>query len=146
MKSFIPLLLLIFPALVYSQKFLLGKYVREEPCCHCFIELTLFEKNKKTWFRLKTDKRNVVGKAKISKSEGFYWVTLPIKWAEYEGDVTDESKERVSLELPTQIEFQYSNKTLTMQNYGNAMNYYVVLGECGDKYIELKKLQKTFKK
>lgn len=139
MRKLFFILLLFISTFANSQKFLLGKYVSEEPSTSCFIELTLFEKNKKIWFRLKTNNRNIVGKAIISKDEGLYYVTLPIEWTEYEGDISRNSKTvDMSKSKPFGIQFMYDNKGLVSQNTGNAMNYYVKLGECDEKYIHLK--------
>ena len=140
MRKFFFILLLFISTFAFSQKFLLGKYMSEETNTNCFIELTLFEKNKKIWFRLKTDKRNIIGKAKISKDDGLYYVTLPIEYSEYEGDISKNSKTiNLPKSKPFGIQFMYDNKELVLQNSGNAMNYYVKFGECEEKYVHLKK-------
>ena len=38
------------------------------------------------------------------------------------------------------IDAYYSPEKITIQNYGNAMNYYVKLYDCGEKYIHFKKV------
>jgi hypothetical protein len=36
----------------------------------------------------------------------------------------------------------FNNDTIVIQNYGNAMNQYIVFSECGTKYIELVRSEK----
>ncbi|MDR7211221.1 hypothetical protein [Flavobacterium piscis] len=91
-------------------------------------------------YSLKTTSRNVKGKANFltSQSGEQYIVLKDIAWDEYEGGTSNEediiTKE---IEIPTGIDFLYNKDTLTIQNYGNSMNYYTKLGECGAKYIQL---------
>jgi hypothetical protein len=42
--------------------------------------------------------------------------------------------------LPIGIDGLFSEKEITIQNYGNAMNYYVKLDDCGEKYIHFNKI------
>jgi hypothetical protein len=41
------------------------------------------------------------------------------------------------METPVDIGATYVKDTLTIQNYGNAMNSYTKIEECGRKYIQL---------
>ncbi|MDX6180840.1 hypothetical protein SGQ44_01645 [Flavobacterium sp. Fl-77] len=109
----------------------------------CHIAITLTTTQNGYLYTLKTNTRNVTGKAKITISESGekYIVLEGIKWDEYEGDISHEEDSTTTreLEIPTGIEASYVQDTLTIQNYGNAMNYYTKLAECGAKYIQLVK-------
>jgi hypothetical protein len=86
----------------------------------------------------------IKGRVTVLKSEEGsdfkYMVTLEgIKWASYEGDVSDEDKPHPQLKIPVGIEAGFSDNELVFQNYGNSMNSYTVLEECGQKYIRFVK-------
>lgn len=91
----------------------------------------------------KTSVRTLKGKATFSKnSSGEKYITLEgIQWDEYEGDISNEEENysipRKELEIPVGIDALYVKDTLTIQNYGNAMNSYTKISECGLKYIQL---------
>ncbi|MBZ4035626.1 hypothetical protein K6T82_12670 [Flavobacterium sp. 17A] len=91
----------------------------------------------------KSNLRTLKGKAKYSKSSsGENYITLEgIQWDEYEGDISNEDENdsipEKELEIPIGIDALYVKDTLTIQNYGNAMNYYTKISECGLKYIQL---------
>lgn len=93
---------------------------------------------------LKTNIRTLKGKASYSKnSSGESYITLKgIQWDEYEGDISneDDSIPKKELEIPVGIDALYEKDTLTIQNYGNAMNSYTKISECGLKYIQLIKV------
>ncbi|MEN2402025.1 hypothetical protein GKZ90_0019705 [Flavobacterium sp. MC2016-06] len=97
-------------------------------------------------YLLKTSQRKVKGKASFTKSEsGENYLTLEgIKWDEYEGDISQEDETdsipTKELEIPVGIDASYVKDTLTIQNYGNAMNSYTKISECGSKYIQLIKI------
>ncbi len=97
---------------------------------------------------LKTSERKLNGKATFSKNESGekYLVLEGIKWDEYEGDISNEEendsisdsgKPAKGIEIPIGIDASYTKDTLTIQNYGNAMNSYTKISECGSKYIQL---------
>ncbi|OXB06465.1 hypothetical protein [Flavobacterium pectinovorum] len=115
--------------------------------CDISVEIT---KNKDGYqYFLKTNLRKVKGKATFSTNESGekYLVLEGIKWDEYEGDISNEeendsladSKPKHELEIPVGIDASYGKDTLTIQNYGNAMNSYTKISECGLKYIQLVK-------
>ncbi|MCR4033146.1 MULTISPECIES: hypothetical protein [Flavobacterium] len=91
----------------------------------------------------KTNLRTLKGKATYSKSSSCEnYITLEgIQWDEYEGDISNEDENdsipKKELEIPVGIDALYIKDTLTIQNYGNAMNYYTKISECGLKYIQL---------
>lgn len=86
---------------------------------------------------------NIKGKATIKKNDNkeTYINFEGIKWAEYEGDISDdpEKGDTTSLELPVGIDGLLAGKEITIQNYGNSMNYYVKFAGCDEKYIRLVK-------
>ncbi|KRB59325.1 hypothetical protein [Flavobacterium sp. Root186] len=119
--------------------------------CRLLLEITK-TKNGYAYF-LKTKTRELKGIAtfKIQKYGEKYLILEGIKWDEYEGDIShEEENDSISdsktstkeLEIPVGIEAGYSKDTLTIQNYGNSMNSYTKLSECGRKYIQLIKSQK----
>lgn len=113
----------------------------------CALSL-IISKNKTNYeYVLKTNLRTLKGKAVLSKSNsGEKYISLEgIKWDEYEGDISNEdesdstadSKTQKDLEIPVGIDALYTKDTLTIQNYGNSMNYYTKISECGLKFIQL---------
>lgn len=120
-----------------------GTYTTKE----CNISL-IISKNKTGYqYIFKTKLRTLKGKAVLSKSNsGEKYISLEgIKWDEYEGDISNEdesdstadSKSQKDLEIPVGIDALYVKDTLTIQNYGNSMNYYTKISECGLKFIQL---------
>jgi len=112
----------------------------------CDISIEITETKDGYHYFLKTNLREVKGKATFSKNEsGEQYVVLEgIKWDEYEGDISNEEEsdsisesEPKELEIPVGIGATYVKDTLTIQNYGNAMNSYTKISECGLKYIQL---------
>jgi len=94
----------------------------------------------------KTRSKNLKGIALLDTAEsGEKTVVLKgIKWDYYEGDINnEEEKDSISrsdskeIETPVDIGATYVKDTLTIQNYGNAMNSYTKIEECGRKYIQL---------
>lgn len=94
---------------------------------------------------LKTNSRTLKGKATYSEnSSGEKSIVLEgIQWDEYEGDITNEEEndsiQKKEVEIPVGIGALYVKDTLTIQNYGNAMNSYTKISECGLKFIQLVK-------
>ena len=109
----------------------------------CNLILTITKKNGKYSYNYKSESRTLNGKVSFYRDIDEAYITLEgIKWAEYEGDVTnqgDENYEEKDLELPIGIDGSLSENEILIQNDGNAMNYYVKLNDCGVKYIHLKK-------
>jgi hypothetical protein len=111
--------------------------------CDISIEIT---KTKDGYqYFLKTNLRKVKGKATFSKNDSGekYLVLEGIQWDEYEGDISNQENDSITesepkeLEIPVGIDASYVKDTLTIQNYGNAMNSYTKISECGEKYIQL---------
>lgn len=109
----------------------------------CAITVDIIKKAGKYFYTLTTD-TTYKGSLKISREGKDTYVTFEgIPWSEYEGDISQdpegEETERPELEIPVGIDGQFSGNEINIQNYGNAMNYYVKLGSCGDKFIRLVK-------
>lgn len=109
----------------------------------CSMTVDIVKKAGKYFYTLTTD-TTYKGSLKISKEGKDTYVTFEgIPWAEYEGDISQdpegEGTERPELELPVGIDALFSGNEINIQNYGNAMNYYVKLASCGDKFIRLVK-------
>ena len=111
----------------------------------CDISLILSKTKKDYLYILQTNIRILKGRATYTTSStGEKYITLEgIQWDEYEGDSTKEdgsaenSEAKKELEIPVGIDALYVKDTLTIQNYGNAMNYYTKISECGLKFIQL---------
>lgn len=121
-----------------------GTYTTED----CDISIVISKIKNDYQYILKTNTRNLKGKANYSKNDsGEKYITLEgIPWDEYEGDISNEEENdsvsdskpgKKELEIPVGIGALYVKDTLTIQNYGNAMNYYTKISECGLKYIQL---------
>jgi len=107
---------------------------------NCNLSLNITKSTDGYIYRLITDKRNVKSSAVIKKhSDGTYITLNNLPWDEYEGDVTNEEAEQREKEVPLAVTALISSDSITIQNYGNAMNSYTVLSECGRKYIVLVK-------
>jgi hypothetical protein len=110
----------------------------------CRISVEIIKTENGYSYSLKTKLRNLKGIATFTKNESGekYIVLEGIKWDEFEGDISNEEEndsisESKELKIPIGIDASYVKDTLTIQNYGNAMNSYTKLSECGRKYIEL---------
>ncbi|MFD2941194.1 hypothetical protein [Flavobacterium notoginsengisoli] len=109
----------------------------------CPISLIVLKDNKSYHYVFKTAIRTLKGKATYSQNSSGekYLVLEGIQWDEYEGDISNEDENdsipRKELEIPVGIDALYVKDTLTIQNYGNAMNSYTKISECGLKYIQL---------
>jgi len=118
-----------------------GTYISKTEDCN--ISLTISKDKKDYKYTFTTPNRSLKGKAIFSKSNsGEKYISLEgIQWDEYEGDISNEdnsdSDNSKDLEIPIGIDALYIKDTLTIQNYGNAMNSYTKISECGLKYIQL---------
>jgi hypothetical protein len=109
----------------------------------CNISLIISKIKNDYQYVFKTSVRTLKGKATYShSSSGENYLTLEgIQWDEYEGDISNENENdsipAKELEIPVGIDALYVKDTLTIQNYGNAMNSYTKISECSLKYIQL---------
>jgi hypothetical protein len=72
-----------------------------------------------------------------------YIVFTGITWAVNEGDISElkEDQDPQSLKLPIGVRGVLLNDEIMIQNSGNAMDHYVQLDACNQKYIRMVKLQ-----
>lgn len=114
----------------------------------CKISIEIIKTKTGYTYFLKTKLRKLKGIANLATNEsGEKNIILEgIEWDEYEGDISrgenndsiaDSESNSKPLEIPVGIGASYTKDTLTIQNYGNAMNSYTKLSECGRKYIQL---------
>ena len=120
-----------------------GNYTFKDELTDCKISLSLFYKNGVLKYNMNTNTSKLSGVAKIDLNErkdGYYITFENIEWSEYLGTIDPEGEtSEEDLPLPQDIEGVLYKNEITIQNYGNAMNYYVKLGECDVKYIHLVK-------
>lgn len=122
-----------------------GNYKVEENDYSCQLQLKLFYKKGKLHYDAQTNSRKLNSEAELAlneKKDGYYLTLKNWEWSEYEGAIEmHESGEQVEkdLGLPKDIQGVLYKGEITIQNTGNAMNYYVKIGECDLKFIHLKK-------
>ncbi|MGY4537855.1 hypothetical protein ACVW0P_002274 [Mucilaginibacter sp. UYNi724] len=106
-----------------------GTYVETEGCG---IVVIITKKGAGYQYQLTTPEHTYEGKFSLDQSADKVSDILfgGITYAESDGD-----EKRVGLGG------QLSGDTITIQNYGNSMNYYVALGDCSEKYIRLVKIK-----
>lgn len=131
----------------YTEKeildLLIGNYIPDEGCCSCTFELRFEKKNKKLKYRIKTNKRKINGIAKITIDEnGYVFILFPIEWDDYQGDMTLDTYEPYTGIKPQEVDMYFDPelKNIAFQNYGNAMNNYIIFDECDTKGISLNKI------
>lgn len=111
----------------------------------CKITLSITKSNKGYHFYYQTSKRQLKGAVTFSRDldeEQVYINLHGIKWAEDGGDLTNETNIAEDRELPTVVQGLLDSNEIVIQNTGNAMNYYVKLSDCDEKFIHLKKWRK----
>ncbi|MFB9077986.1 hypothetical protein ACFFLS_04870 [Flavobacterium procerum] len=130
----------------YTEKEILnlivGNYINDdEGTFHCKFNLRFNNRDGKLKYHIKTEKRKISGIAKIKIVEdGFIYIIFPIEWDDYQGDMTQDTYEKYTGEKPQEVGmlFDVESKTLNFQNFGNAMNNYIIFDECDEKGINLK--------
>jgi len=118
---------------------LAGKYVSDG----CFLEIDIIKDKGEYRYIMQTGEKKYNGSIRFSSEsemgEQRLWVILQdFQWAEYKGNLMDveDPDEVPSLDM-WGLDLYYDKGELTFQNYGNAMNYYVKMNECDQKYIRL---------
>lgn len=118
----------------------------QEEACNLVIKIN--KRNGEYLYNFKSDERTLNGKVSFVRSieeNGVYIVFEGIEWAENEGDISNDldnsaDEKHEELELPVGVEEgSFSENEIDIQNYGNAMNSYLKLADCGAKFIHLKK-------
>ncbi|KFF02806.1 hypothetical protein [Chryseobacterium luteum] len=119
-----------------------GNYtLKQDVVTDCKIFLSLFYKSGVLKYKMETNTRKLSGDAKIDlneKKDGYYITFKNIEWSEYLGAIDSEGEaSEEDLPLPQDIQGVLYKNEITIQNSGNAMNYYLKIGECDVKYIHL---------
>ncbi len=110
----------------------------------CMMTLEIRKVRGEYQYVLQTTQRELKGRITFYRSldENANYINLEgIQWAENNGDVSNEedSDDPKDLPLPTGIEGMLDDNEITIQNSGNAMNSYLKLQDCDEKYIHFKK-------
>jgi len=105
----------------------IGTYKTEDPKT-CPISLTITSKSDGFHYAIKIKNKIQEGHLKVSKIKDEVYLN-------FEGLVAKKPK--------YEVEGQYIDNAVVIQNEGNAMNKFTIFGECDDKYIELKKVGKN---
>ena len=115
----------------------------------CNLTLTFTKSKGEYYYTYQSNERSLKGKINFYREEDLYMTLTEIEYAEDYFDVAlfeeDPEKEKEYAKLKeigkrrVGVECYYSPDELTIQNYGNAMNYYVKLNDCSEKYIHFKK-------
>lgn len=121
-----------------------GIYKFNDEVSACFLVLEIAEGKEHYTYKLKTPARNLAGNISLKPGEdkdGYYITIDGIAWAENLGALDDEgSPVQEDVGIPQGLEGYLRENSIVIQNYGNSMNYYLQLGECDTKYIELEKV------
>lgn len=130
----------------YLPKNIQGTYVvdnEDEYSEKCKLAVKIIQKNGDYYYDFKSQLRHLTGKVNFSRhidSDGIYITLEGIEWAEYGGALNREGESvNENLALPVGIEGLFYENNIDIQNYGNSMNYYTKLIDCGKKFIHLKK-------
>lgn len=102
-----------------------GTY-KTEAAKGCAIELIVTKKSDGYHYKINTSAREQEGILQISKTEQDVFLR-------FDGLLGTEPK--------VEIEGQYIDKTIVIQNYGSSMNQYLNFSECDIKYLELLKVE-----
>ena len=128
--------------------YLIGTYNLVDPqsCGDGSMTLTIKADNGNYTYQLKTPAQNVEGKVEIIEGDCSVILELPdVKFAEYKGAIPEDKSadEMPNLQEMYGVSLMYSNEdgtpSLSIQNYGNEMNYYVIFKEFDCKYLFLEK-------
>lgn len=118
---------------------IVGNYILDSNDADCKFNLTLYYKNDQLRYKLTTNTRKLANKAEIKLNEnkdGYYITFKNIEWSENEGTLNNDNEDK-EIALPSTVQGVLYKNEITIQNSGNAMNYYVKIGECDLKYIHL---------
>ena len=120
---------------------IIGKYYNE----NCNLTISIFKLKEQYYYEYKSNLENLKGKA---IRDGKWVVLSEIDYAEDYFDINldlEDVRRKKFEELKkigkrtTGVFCELSSEGLTIQNYGNAMNHYVKLSGCDQKYIHFKK-------
>lgn len=114
---------------------------------NCRLTIQISKSKGSYYYNYKSTVRTLKGKVTFSRSldENLVYINFNgIQWEENKGKISDDDLDAEPTEttnLPTYVSGLLSDNEINIQNYGNAINYYVKLGECSDeKFIQLEKI------
>lgn len=128
-----------------GQPYIEGTY---QAVIGCDMEIAIEKKNNNYIYTLKAGEREESGTVSLSRVREYdrntIYITLDdVKWADYKGNLMDvEDPEDVPSSDIFGLDGLWNNGIITIQNYGNAMNYYIKIEECDSKYIQLEREEK----
>ena len=114
-----------------------GKYQSDEEQGGCPMDLFISNNKGDLNYILTIVNESYKGKISISReleieNTKIYIRLEGIKWAEYKGDISNNKSIDEDIQgCPVGIEGLLNENEIIIQNYGNAMNYYVKFKECG---------------
>ena len=108
--------------------------------------INVYSKHRRLYYTIQTPKRKLIGKLKITVEDAVYIDFSNVRWAEWRGNLSDGEyadvgKPQKKEELPVGVEalFDWETEGFVIQNYGNAMNYYVKFRESNSKFMEFRR-------
>lgn len=99
-----------------------GAYKTNDEACP--VELTITLKDGSYLYGYKAGKRKQNGRVEVKQTDSITYLTF---------------KGLLAVRPKKEIEAQYAEEKITIQNYGNSMNEYLKFKDCDLKYIELEK-------
>ncbi len=109
-----------------------------EESSNCAITVAIRKEKGEYLYDFQSTERKLHGKVTFFRDleDRQVYITLEgITWSEYGGDLDQADKRKTPLKLPIGIDGMFSQDTISIQNYGNSMNYYTKLSDCGAKYV-----------
>ena len=120
-----------------SDESIIGRYRSSEETT-CELLLDIFKSGDGYSYKFQVKGRLYEGAVSISIVDDEKWVTLEgIPWMENIGPINNDNDADENISTYG-IELYWVDNEMGLQNYGNAMNYYVKLA-CEDKFIRLVK-------
>lgn len=123
-------------------KTLIGTY-KSDSETPCVLTMKISKSKGEYYYHFKSTIRTLTGKVTFSRSleENLLYISFNgIEWEDYSAEVGPDDEPKETKYLPTVVDGLLSDNQIVIQNYGNSMNAYTKLAECGDvKYIYLKK-------
>ncbi len=104
----------------------------------CGIAVTISKAAGGYHYQLAYDSLSYNGQLGLDKRDDHTTGTL-FKGIPYAETSMDDDDDGTNARTSSYVGGELEGDTITIQNYGNSMNYYVKLGECGLKYIRLVK-------
>ncbi len=114
----------------------------------CDMDISIKKDGLNYTYTLKAGDREESGTVSLSRqredNKNIIYITFDdFKWADYKGNLMNvEDTDEVPSTDMYGLDGYWYNGNITIQNSGNAMNYYVKIDECDSKYIQLERVKK----